>query len=253
MKLTDTSTVLVSVLLLTAGCLGGFAGASAVADGGSTLGGGPDGSRTIEVSATGTAAGEPNRVLVRLSVEETAETAARARRQLTENVSTLREALDNADVAAENVTTVRYDIRYDRDPEVGADGPYRATHEFLVTVGDPDRAGRVIDRAAIRGDARIDGVSFGFSRERYRTLKQRALRDAMGAAREQASVTAEAEGMRLTDVRAVQTGAAASPEPFDRGGGSFVTGGGGGGAPTELAGGPRTVRVEVLVTYNATG
>jgi hypothetical protein len=251
MKLTDTSAVLVSALLLTAGCLGGFAGASAVADGGFTLDD-SDGSRTIEVSATGTAAGESNRVLVRMSVEETAETAARARRQLAENVSTLRKALDNADVAAENVTTVRYDIRYDRDPEVGVDGPYRATHEFLVSVSDADRAGRVIDRAAIRGDARIDGVGFGFSRERYRTLKQRALRDAMDAAREQASVTAEAEGLRLTDVRAVQTGEATSREPFDRGGGSFATAGGGGGAPTDLAGGPRTVRVRVLVTYNAT-
>jgi uncharacterized protein YggE len=251
MNISETSTVLVALLLLTAGCLGGFAGASAVMDDGRVAEvGGTDGSRSVEVSATGVAEAEPDRVYVRVSVVETAATAARARRQLARSVSTLRSALDGAGAPAENVTTVRYDIRFDRDPEVGADGPYRATQEFHVTTGGADRAGRVIDVAAIRGNARIDGVLFGFSRERYRELKRRALQDAMDAAREEATVTAETEGLRLTDVRRVRTGGAVSPDGVERG--SFLTSGGGGGPPTDLAGGPRTVQVQVVVAYDAT-
>jgi hypothetical protein len=248
-NISERGTVLVALLLLVAGCLAGFASASAVMDDGASADGGGD--HTVEVAATGTAEADPDRVVVQVTVRETAETAARARRQLAENSSRLRDALRNVDVPAANVTTARYDIRYD-DPPVEADGPYRAVHEFLVTVPNSDRAGRVIDAAAIRGNAQIDGVQFGFSRAQYRTLKQRALRDAMTAAREQASVTAETEGLRLTGVRRVQTGGASSPDGFDARS-SFTTGAGGTGPPTDLAGGPRTVQVRVVVAYNATG
>jgi hypothetical protein len=247
-KVSERGTVLVALLLLVAGCLAGFASASAVMDGDASDGD-AGGTRTVEVAATGSAEAEPNRVMVRVTVTETAETAARARRQLAENSSQLREALDSVDVPEGNVTTVRYDIRYDRDPEVGADGPYRAVHEFLVTTPNSDRAGRVIDAAAIRGDAQIDGVRFGFSRERYRTLKERALEDAMDAARDQASATAASEGLRLTGVHRVRTGGASAPEAFETR--SFTTGGGGGRVPTDIAGGPRAVQVRVVVAYNA--
>lgn len=250
MKLTETSTVLVAFLLVTAGCLVGFAGATTVMDDGSTLGG-TNGTEQIEVAATGTAEGEANRVYVRVHVVETAETAARARRQLAANSSKLREALESVDVPADNVTTLAYDIRYDRDPDLGADGPYRASQEFRVTTTGVDRAGRVIDAATIRGDAQVDGVRFGFSRERYRTLKERALQDAMGAARDQATATAESEGLRLAGVDRVQTGGTMDVEPVG-GRGSFLTSGGGS-PPTDLAAGSRTVQVRVVVTYNATG
>jgi uncharacterized protein YggE len=247
MNVSDRGTVLVALLLLVAGCLAGFASASAVVDDESASDA-SGGDRTIEVAATGAAEAEPNRVMVRVTVMETAETAARARRQLAENSSRLREALDSVDVADENVTTVRYDIRYDRDPDVGADGPYRAVQEFLVTTPTSDRAGRVIDAAAVRGGAQIDGVRFGFSRGRYRTLKERALQDAMGAAREQASATAETEGLRLTGVSQVRTAGASASGGLDAR--SYATSGASGGVPTDLAGGPRTVQVGVVVAYN---
>lgn len=250
MKLSERATVLVALLLLLAGCLVGFASASAVMDDESVVAGGTDGGQSIEVAATGVAEAEPNQVQVHLRVEETAETAARARRQLAENSSRLRDALGSVDVPRENVTTTRYDISYDAEPELGTDGPYRAVHEFVVTTSDSDRAGRVIDAAAIRGDAQIDGVRFGFSRGRYRTLKQQAVQDAMAVARERAATTADTEGLRLTGVHQVQTGEVSAPDTFD--GRSFTTAGGGG-APTDLVGGPRTVQVRVVVTYNATG
>jgi uncharacterized protein YggE len=82
------------------------------------------------------------------------------------------------------------------------------------------------------------------------SIKRRALQDAMDAAREEATVTAETEGLRLTDVRRVRTGGAVSPDGVERG--SFLTSGGGGGPPTDLAGGPRTVQVQVVVAYAAT-
>lgn len=250
MKLSERATVLVALLLLVAGCLAGFASASAVMDD-SVVAGGTGGEQTIEVAATGAAEAEPNQVRVSLRVEETAETAARARRQLAENSSRLRDALRSVDVPPANVTTTRYDISYDTDPELGADGPYRAVHEFVVTTSNSDRAGRVIDAAAIRGDAQIDGVRFGFSRDRYRTLKRQAVQDAMAAARAQAATTADTEGLRLTGVHQVRTGEASAPGTFD--GRSFTTAGGGASVPTDLVGGPRTVQVRVVVTYNATG
>jgi hypothetical protein len=250
MKLSERATVIVVLLLLLAGCLVGFASASAVMDD-PVVAGETGGGQTIEVAATGVAEAEPNQVQVRLRVEETAETAARARRQLAENSSRLRDALGSVDVPRENVTTTRYDISYDADPELGADGPYRAVHEFVVTTPNSDRAGRVIDAAAIRGDAQIEGVRFGFSRERYRALKQQALQDAMTTAREQAATTADTEGLQVTGVHQVQTGEASAPDTFD--GRSFTTSGGGAGVPTDLVGGPRTVEVRVVVTYNATG
>jgi hypothetical protein len=246
---------IVAAVLLTVAAVGGVvagaqSGAPATPDAARDSFDQTPGPRTITVEASGSAAASPNQVTVRLRIVETAADPGAARAELARNVSTLRSALDEVGVGDDEVATADYNLRYDRDPDLSADGPYRAEHAFTVRVSDMETAGRAIDAATGRAGARIDGVHFGVSADRRETLEQRALTDAMSSARAQARTLAAESNLSLAGVRSVET------VSVDRGPGlryerAMMTSDAAGAPATDIEGGPVSVGVRVVVTFDA--
>ncbi|WP_458206045.1 SIMPL domain-containing protein [Haladaptatus sp. NG-SE-30] len=200
---------------------------------------------TIRVSAVGEAEAEPDQALLRVAVVQSGDDAEMVRTRLAKNVSRLREALRQIDVSDEQIRTVAFDIRQDRDEE-GAPADFRGIHTFEITLNDTDRVGSVIDTAVKNGANEVDGVAFTLSEARRDELRARALQRAMQSARTDAESIAGAENLTVTGVRTVST-VDSSFVPVETRATTVADAGG----KTEVESGPVTVAVQVVVTYEA--
>lgn len=209
----------------------------------------PDQSRSISVSAAGSAQTSPDQVTVAVSVVATGSDAPAVRQRLAEDASRMRSALADIGVGDDQVQTDRYDLRRDRrPPETDQDQPqYRGEHSFTITVSDTDRTGEIIDTAVTNGADTIDRVQFTLSEDRRRSLRQDALRDAMDNARTQADTLAGESGLTVTGVHTVETAENAYGPRFEAA--ARPADGGGG---TSVDSGPVGVRVQVDVVYEVT-
>jgi|GEM_PF-220319 len=249
----------VAVLLVIAGCAGGPAESPAAAATSpaaeSTASSASD--STIRVVGSGSADAEPNQAVVRVAVVARGPDAATARQRLAENTSRMRSALESIGVGEDWITTRRYDINQDRrrPREEGAEPrvQYRASHDFEITVSDPDRVGTVIDTAVRNGASEIDDVSFTLSTDRRRTLEQRARSAAMADARAKARSLAADANLTVTGVRTIRTASRGVPRAYDAGAGGAATETPVATAapPSDLESGPVTVTTTVEVVYEA--
>jgi uncharacterized protein YggE len=211
---------------------------------------------TIRVVGSGSADAEPDQAVVRVAVEATGPDAATARQRLAENTTRMRTALEDIDVDEDRITTRRYDIYQDRrrPREEGAEPriQYRATHDFEITVTDPDRVGEVIDTAVRNGATEIDDVSFTLSTDRRRTLERRARSAAMADARGKARALAADANLSVTGVRVIRTASRGVPRTADTGGGAATeTPVATAAPPSDIESGPVTVTTTVEVVYEA--
>jgi hypothetical protein len=205
----------------------------------------PTQSRSVSVSASGSAQTSPDQVTVRLSVVATGSDAPGVRQAMAEDVSRMRSALADIGVGDDQIQTERYDLRRERrPPEAQAQPRYRGEHSFTVTIADTDRAGEIIDAAVTNGADSIDRVQFTLSEDRRRTLRQEALRDAMSNARTQADTLAAESGLTVTGVHTVSTADGGYRPQF-----AVADAGGVGGGDTDVDSGPVGVRVQVDVVY----
>lgn len=208
--------------------------------------------RTVEVAAGGRVQADPDRAVVRVAVTARADSVEAVRRQMAENASRMRSALEGAGLDADQITSARFDIRRNfRHEERPEEPAFQGQHAFVVTLADTDRAGEVVVTAVENGATRVDEVEFTITPETRRELREQALAAAVENARGQAEVAASGAGLELTGVRTVRT-AEVSTRPFRRQEVAFATAGGGdGGAATSFEGGKVTVSAQVLVVYNA--
>lgn len=251
--------VAVAALLVTAGCAGvlGTAPTNANDASGAT---GPTVAQqgsTVFVTASGQAKTDPDKAVVRVAVETTADTAQAAREQLAENTSRMRQALLEMGLSEDQMSTVHYDLDRDhrRPPPEQRDGEveirYRGYHVMEITLTDLDRVGKAVDTAVNNGATRVDGVRFTLTQETRRDLKQQALTDAMGNAKNEATTVADAASLELRKVHTIETGRSGGPHRYLETAVATAAAGGDGG--TEFDAGPVTVTATVSVTYNATG
>lgn len=214
-----------------------------------------DADSTIHVAGSGSADAEPNQAVVRVAVVAVGPDAATARQRLAENTSRMRTALADIGVGDGQITTRRYDIYQDRrrPREEGAEPrvQYRASHDFEITVTDPDDVGEVIDTAVRNGATEIDDVSFTLSTERRRTLERRARSAAMADARSKARALAADANLTVTGVQVIRTTRSGVPRPADAGGTETATAAPTPAAPSDLESGPVTVTMTVQVVYEA--
>jgi uncharacterized protein YggE len=246
MRRQSALTLGVVLLVLVAGCAGaGGSGATTAAEPEEQ----PD--RQIAVAAAGSAAGTADEAVVRLGVRATDQSVVAARRALAENVTRMRDALVDAQVDPDAITTTRYDIYRDRErPRREGEEPqvrYRAMHGFEVTVDDPERVGTVIDTAVRNGATDVDGVEFTLSAERRDRLDRTARKRAMASARDKATQLAATENLTVTGVRTVRTVSDGGPRPVAEA--AMATPTATGAAPTDLESGPVSVTVRVEVVY----
>jgi hypothetical protein len=219
---------------------------SGPADGGGT-------GRTVAVGAGGQVSAAPDRAIVRVAVTARADSVETVRSRLAENASRMREALREAGLSPDQITSARYDIGRNYEHEDRPSAPkFEGHHAFVVTLDEPDRAGEVVVVTVRNGATNVDEVRFTVSPETRRELRERALSRAVENARGEAAVAANGTGLELAGVRTVRTGGV-SVEPIRQRDVAFATAGdGGGGAPTSFGGGEVTVSAQVTVVYNAT-
>ena len=257
-----------AALVLTAGCAG-FVGSTGDSPNEQAASGvhpspntSPDGStgtvgKTISVGASGSVTAEPDKAVLRVAVQTTADSATAARQQLAENVSTLRQALVDAGISEENVTTEYYNIRQAnerREPVRGDESArstrYRATHAFSIEIQNVSRVGEIIQVAVDNGATDVQHVEFTLSESKQSELRDQALRRAMENARGDADVLASAAGLDIVDDHTVST-RGADVHPYRAELTAEAAAGGDGG--TSIDSGPVTVTAQIQVTYNATG
>ena len=199
-------TAAVALLVLFAGCLGA-AGPTPLAQSSTTpnAADAADGS-TISVSGSATVEATPDLAVVRVAVEREADSAEAARSQVATAAESMREALRDAGIPDDAVSTESFAVyeQYDyRDGDREPDG-YRAVHAYRIEV-EPDRAGEVIDLAVGNGADRVSGVAFTLSDERRSELRQEALTLAVENARTDAETMATAAGVSVGEVRSLST------------------------------------------------
>jgi len=193
----------------------------------------------------------PDVALVRVAVVATGDTAERTRSRVADNVSNMRSALSDSDVADDQIRTVYFDISEIRDPRGNATGAeeYRAVHAFEIELdvgadGLGERAGAIIDTAVRNGANQVDGVQFTLVDDTRRELRTRALERAIDDARTDADVVAGAADRTVTGVRSISVSSDGVIGPDVR-----LDGNGGGGADTVIDPGPVRVSATVSVTY----
>lgn len=259
MNLKLTAVTLASVVVLSViGAAGAGALGAVDAQAGNDAQTGDDASATVSASATGEVSAEPDRAIVHVAVTATGENASVATERLAENVSTLRDTLDDDNLSVVNVETTGYhvgpqedrrDERAERGEERGADQAdnrtYVARQSFAVTTDDVEGAGPIIDAAVNGGANEIHGVQFTLSEERRQELRADAIDNAVTDARAQAEAAASSTGLTLGAVDSVTVNAGPSPFLFET-----VESDVGGG--TNIDPSPVTVSASVDVTYNAT-
>jgi hypothetical protein len=243
--------VALAALLLTAGC---FGTANGVADAGAAqitnqANAQPNGNAgtSLQVSATGSVAADPDQAIVRVAVVETGDDAAIARQRLAENVSRMRSALTELGLEDGQISTARYDLDQDYRSEERRDPRYRAVHAFQITLTDLDRVGTVIDTAVENGASQVDNVQYTLSEERRRNLRTDALSEAMSDARGQADAIASSADLTVTGVHRVST-SDVGYRPYTE---QVAMAGGAANADTKIDRGSVTVTARVVVVYNA--
>ncbi|MDY7082920.1 MAG: SIMPL domain-containing protein, partial [Halobacteria archaeon] len=207
----------------------------------------------IQVSAGGQASAEPNKAVINLAAEATSPDPNRAREKLASQVSSMRQALENAGISEDQIRTTDFSINEQREPvrrpvEGGQPSKeevtYVARHAFEIELSDLNRTGEIIDVAVSNGATQVSNVRYTLSEERRRQVKSEALRDAMENARSQANTLASSAGLSLGSVRSISTtDVSISPVRYQSATLSADAGG------TSIETGPVSVNAQVNVVY----
>jgi len=242
-------TAVVAALLVTAGMAGALSTGSGA--GPAQVQNQQSMSDTVTVSGGGSVQAEADRAVVRVAVLATGDDISTVRNQLSENASSMRDALRSSGISGDQIRTNYYDIssqaRYGAPR--GEEPKYRAVHSFTVTVENPDEVGAVIDTAVSNGASEVGGVEFTLSTEKRAELRQDALEAAMDNARTEASTVAGAEDIQISGVDRIST-TDYNSRPYAVETAALAAGDAGG---TSIDSGPVTVSASVTVVYETSG
>ena len=144
--------------------------------------------RTITVTGSAEMQAAPDRAVIEASVEATGDSAAAVRDALSTRSDSLRQALRNAGLDDDQLTTGRFAIRpeYDRR-EPGAEPEptgYEGTHTITIEVDDVDATGDVIDTAIDGGADSIGQIEYTLAESTRESLREDALKAAVDTARD---------------------------------------------------------------------
>lgn len=237
--------LLAAAVLVGTGMVGGGGGGASVA-------GQQDG---ITVSASGEASAEPDKAVLSVAVEATRDNPSDARIDVANDVATMLQALGTAGVSDDQIKTTSFEIGEEirRPPRPGETGEreeprYHATHRFEMELNDTGSVGSVIDTAVDNGADRVDDVRLTLRDDTRREVRDAALQQAMGHARDQADTLASEAELSITGVGSVSTtDTGVSPVRYDRA--LAATAEDAAGAGTSIESGPVTVNANVNVVY----
>lgn len=201
--------------------------------------------RTIRVTAIGQAEGTPDAVVLMLGVEVTGTSTAEALSTLAARATTLttflrQYGIDDADVATTGLWAYPlYGDYSGTSPEVTG---YQAGETFSVKVTDLGAAAPLLDGAtfAVADALRLQGLSWVI--DDSDALQRQARTAAIEQARRHAAELADAGGLRLGSILAIDEGGASTGSGYS---GDMAAEG------LPLAPGSATVSVQVTVTFAA--
>lgn len=198
---------------------------------------------TIVTTGTSSVAAQPDTAVLWLAVVATGDTAETAREAAAERTDALLDALSDAGVPDEAVTTAGYSLtaQYDYSGDERDVVGYRAVHTLRVEAA-PDEAGELVDVAVGAAGVEVHGVQFTLSDDARDELRAEAVESAMTAARADADAAAEAGDLSVTGIEQVQVG---SNHGYDVRFADATEAG------TEFRPGEVSVDVTVTVTYRA--
>jgi uncharacterized protein YggE len=162
--------------------------------------------RGINVSATGTAYGEPDIAVLELGVNVTNADVAAATEEVNTAMQRVQDALREAGITERDIQTVTFNIwredPYAYGPEVDMrEVQFRVMNIIRVTVRDVDRAGELLSTAINAGANVVHGITFNLSDPAE--LERQAREQAMQNARAKAEQLAELGGVALGPVQMV--------------------------------------------------
>lgn len=166
----------------------------------------------LSVSAEGKSEARPDMATINLGVTTEGQTAQAALAENARRMSALTQALRRAGIAERDIQTSNVSVypqqqyRENQPPRITG---YQANNTVTAKIRRIDNTGRVIDAAVGAGGNTIHGVSFSHADPDAQL--DIARRDAIAEARRRAELYANALGMRVHRIVAVQEGGGFAP------------------------------------------
>ncbi len=153
----------------------------------------------IVVSASGKVSVKPDMAEFGVVLQSDAKSAEKAAAETAEKYRRVQAALRSATVPLGDAPTVSYTVspnwEWNQSQGKSVLKGYTARHAIMVTVRTLGSIGRAIDAAVQAGADEVQSITFSSSR--YEELRKQALAAAVGNARKDAVVMADAAGGRL--------------------------------------------------------
>jgi uncharacterized protein len=192
------------------------------------------------VTGDGTVDSTPDQASFDFGVTTNAATAAEALSRNSSQAQAIISALKKAGIASADIHTTQVSLW----PQTSSDGNrvtgYQASNsvEAKAAIG---RAGSLVDAAVAAGANNVDGPNLDTADKS--SLYNKALKQALGAAKAKAQAIADAAGLTLGSVVKVQEGGSSEPVPM------FAQAKAAGSVPIEA--GTQQIQASVTVTYGA--
>ena len=229
-----------------AGLSGCLSTAQQATDTGSTAD--SDGDRTITVTGSADMQAAPDRAVIEASVEATGDSAAAVRDELSTRSERLRQALRDAGLSDDQLTTGRFAIRPQyarREPGTEPEQTgYEGTHTITIDVEDIDATGDVIDTAIDCGADSIGQIEYTLAESTRDSLREDALNAAVDTARDEAAVLAARVDSQVVSVQRLNAAGGGLSPTYERYAAEDAAGG-----STELQPDDVTVSASVEATY----
>ncbi|MBC7769218.1 MAG: SIMPL domain-containing protein [Phycisphaerales bacterium] len=166
----------------------------------------------LSVSADGSSEARPDMATINLGVTTDGQTAQAALQENARRMTSLTQALRRAGIAERDIQTSNVSVNPQqqyRENEPPLITGYQANNTVTARIRNVNNVGRVIDAAVASGGNTIHGVSFSHADQEAQL--DIARRDAIAEARRRAELYANALGMRVHRIVAVQEGGGYAP------------------------------------------
>jgi hypothetical protein len=202
----------------------------------------------VVVSGDASVRAQPDTAILSLGVVTQNASASEAQAENASRTDAVVRAVRSAAGAGAEVKTSGYSVQPQYVYKEGVPPTitgYVVHDSILLTTGELDRAGAVIDAASHAGANSVDGLSFTLRRDE--TARAQALTAATLEAMSKARVVANALGGRVIRVVEVQEGGTARPVSVLMGGERRITATAQASVPTPVEAGPLEIRAEVTL------
>lgn len=169
---------------------------------------------TISVSGDAKTTATPDETVIYFTIETLDDSATVSQSENADIYDEVKKALLALGVKAEDIETTSYyfeldkqghwtcpddkpDCDYDEEIYVEDILGYKTTHSLAVTYKGTEKSGQLVDAIVSNGVEEIDYVYFQLSEETRKELETQLLEEAVGDAKEQAEIIADAAGSSL--------------------------------------------------------